>query len=92
MLDNFECLVLLSSSEKRQEVCKLMFSIGQGIDWYKVLVVGKNSKLNETIEVSALWSNTYNDQSLAYSPLNQSPRSIQARHADSTQLSHRLIL
>ena len=57
MLDNFECLVLLSPSEIRQEVCKLMFRIGQGIDWYKVLVVGKNGKLNETIEVSALWSN-----------------------------------
>ena len=57
MLDNFECLVLLSPSEIRQEVCKLMFSIGQGIDWYKVLMVGKNGKLNETIEVSALWSN-----------------------------------
>ena len=56
MLDNFEFLVLLSPSEIRQEVCKLMFSIGQGIDWYKVLVVGKNGKLNETIEVSALWS------------------------------------
>ena len=56
MLDNFECLVLLSPSEIRQEVCKLMFSIGQGIDWYKVLVVGKNGKFNETIEVSALWS------------------------------------
>ena len=56
MLDNFECLVLLSPSEIRQEVCKLMLSIGQGIDWYKVLVVGKNGKLNETIQVSALWS------------------------------------
>ena len=56
MLDNFEYLVLLSPSEIRQEVCKLMFSIGQGIDWYKVLVVGKNGKLNETIEGSALWS------------------------------------
>ena len=56
MLDNFEGLDLLSPSEIRQEVCKLMFSIGQGIDWYKVLVVGKNGKLNETIEVSALWS------------------------------------
>ena len=30
--------------------------MSQGIDWYKVLVVGKNGKLNETIEVSALWS------------------------------------
>ena len=30
--------------------------ISQGIDWYKVLVVGKSGKLNETIEVSALWS------------------------------------
>ena len=30
--------------------------MSQGIDWYKVLVVGKNGKLNEIIEVSALWS------------------------------------
>ena len=28
----------------------------EGIDRYKVLVVGKNGKLNETIEGSALWS------------------------------------
>ena len=34
-----------------------MIRISQGIDWYKVLVVGKHGKLNETIEVSALWSN-----------------------------------
>ena len=27
-----------------------------GINRYKVLVVGKNGKLNETIEGSALWS------------------------------------
>ena len=33
-----------------------MISISQGIDRYKVPVVGKNGKLNETIEVSALWS------------------------------------
>ena len=32
--------------------------ISQGIDWYKVLVVGKSGKFNETIEVSALWSMT----------------------------------
>ena len=56
ILVNFEGLVFLSLSEIRQEVCKLMFSIGQGIDWYKVLLVGKNGKLKETIEVSALWS------------------------------------
>ena len=37
--------------------CRLLLSIGQGIELYKVLVVGKNGKLNETIEVSALWSN-----------------------------------
>ena len=28
-----------------------------GIDRYKVLVVGKNGKLNETTEGSVLWSN-----------------------------------
>ena len=32
----------------------------EGIDRYKVLVVGKNGKLNETIEGSALWSNSIN--------------------------------
>ena len=56
ILLNFEGLDLLSPSEIRQEVCILLISISQGIDWYKVLVVGKNGKLNETIEVSALWS------------------------------------
>ena len=35
-----------------------MISISQGIDWYKVPVVGKNGKLNETIEGGALWSST----------------------------------
>ena len=40
----------------RQEVCELLNHISQGNDRYKVLVVGKNGKLNETIEVSALWS------------------------------------
>ena len=34
-----------------------MISISQGINWYKVPVVGKHGKLNETIQVSALWSN-----------------------------------
>ena len=34
-----------------------MTRIREGIDRYKVLVVGKNGKLNETIEGSALWSN-----------------------------------
>ena len=56
IIANFECLVLLSSSEMKQEVCKLLILISQGIDRYKVLVVRKNGKLNETIEVSALWS------------------------------------
>ena len=45
------------SSEIKQEVCKLLTLISQGIDWYKVLVVGKNCKLNDTIKASALWSN-----------------------------------
>ena len=35
-----------------------MITVSQGIDRYKLFVVGKNGKLNETIEVSALWSNT----------------------------------
>ena len=56
MLVNFECLFLLSPLEIKQEVCILLMLISQGIDWYKVLVVGKSGKLNETIEVSALWS------------------------------------
>ena len=34
-----------------------MISKSQGIDRYKVPVVGKNGKLNEMIERSALWSN-----------------------------------
>ena len=33
-----------------------MTRMSKGIDRYKVLVVEKNGKLNETIEVSALWS------------------------------------
>ena len=42
-------------------VCGLFVGIltsllSQGIYWYKVPVVGKHGKLNETIEVSALWS------------------------------------
>ena len=56
MLDNFECLFLLSLSEIKQEVCILLILISQGIDWYKVLMLGKNGKLNDTIEASALWS------------------------------------
>ena len=51
-----EDLVLLSPSEIKRELCELMISIGQGIDRYKVPVVGKNGKLNDTIEVNALWS------------------------------------
>ena len=47
MLDNFEI---------KQEVCKLLTLVSQGIDCYKGLMVGKNGKLNDTIEASALWS------------------------------------
>ena len=58
ILVNFEGLVLLSPSDIIWELCELiMIRISQGIDWYKVPVAGKNGKLNETIEVSALWSN-----------------------------------
>ena len=56
ILVNFEFLFLLSPSEIRRELCKLMITICQGIDRYKVPVVGKDGKLNETIERSALWS------------------------------------
>ena len=56
ILLNFEDLVLLSPSEIRRELYKLMTCISQGIDRCKVPVVGKNGKLNETIERSALWS------------------------------------
>ena len=55
-LVNFEGLVLLSPLEIIWELCELMISISQGIDWYKVPLVGKHGKLNETIEVSALLS------------------------------------
>ena len=58
MTVNFEGLVLLSASEIIWELCKFVISISQGINWYKVPVVGKHGKLNETIEVSALWSNS----------------------------------
>ena len=54
MTVNFEGLVPLSASEIIWELCKFVISISQGINWYKV--VGKHGKLNETIEVSALWS------------------------------------
>ena len=56
ILLNFEGLVLLCPSEIKRELCKLLILINQGIDRYKVLVVGKNGKLNDTTEVSALWS------------------------------------
>ena len=49
-------LILCSSSEIKQEVCELIINISQGTQWYKVFVVGKTGKLNETIEVSAFWS------------------------------------
>ena len=56
ILVNFEGLFLRAPSEIPQELCKLVITISQGIDRYKVPVVGINGKLNETIEVSALWS------------------------------------
>ena len=56
ILVNFEGLVLLSLSDIKQELCKFMTRMSGGIDRYKVLVVGKNGKLNKTIEGSALWS------------------------------------
>ena len=58
ILPNFEGLVLLSPSEIKRELFNLMISISQGMDRYKVPVVGKNGKLNETIERSVLWSIT----------------------------------
>ena len=39
--ENFEDIVLLSSLEIRQELCEIMISIGQGNQWYKVLVSEK---------------------------------------------------
>ena len=60
ILPNFEGLVLLSPSEIKRELFNLMISISQGMDRYKVPVVGKNGKLNETIERSVLWSITCN--------------------------------
>ena len=42
--------VVSSPSEINEELCELMI-------WYKVPMVGINGKLNETKEVSALWSN-----------------------------------
>ena len=50
-------IFLLSPSVINQELCEYIISATQGTNWYKVLEVGINGKLNETIEVSALWSN-----------------------------------
>ena len=33
-----------------------MISISQGFNWYNIPVVRINGKLNETIEVSVLWT------------------------------------
>ena len=52
---NFEGLFLLSPSEIKRKLCKLIAGIAQGNQRYKVLMVAKNGKLNE-IEMSALWS------------------------------------
>ena len=57
--DNFKDLFLLSPSEIEREPCELLINISHGIDWYNVLVVGKNGKLNGTIELSVLWSIIY---------------------------------
>ena len=54
--ENFEDLVLLSPSEMKRELCELIISISHRIVLYKILVVGKNGKFYDTIEVSALWS------------------------------------
>ena len=51
---NFEGLVFLSPSEITRELCELMITISQGVDRHEVPVVGKNGKLNETIESSGL--------------------------------------
>ena len=51
-------LVLLSPSEIIWEFCEVMINVKQGIDKSKVLAVGENGKLNEMIEVSALWSSS----------------------------------
>ena len=56
MIVNLEGIVLLSASEMIWELCEFLISIIQRINWYKVPVVGRHGKLNETIEVSALWS------------------------------------
>ena len=60
ILFNFEVLFLLSPSEIRRELCKLMITISQVIDRYNVPVVGKDGKLNDSIERSALWSSKRN--------------------------------
>ena len=68
----FEGLVLLSPSDIIWELCELRNRISQGIDWYKVPVVGKHGKLNETIEVGALWSIRYTEETVLkpqYSPI-----------------------
>ena len=57
MLLNSEGIVFFSPSEIIGELCILLILISQGINRYKVLVVEKQGKFNETIEVSALWSN-----------------------------------
>ena len=52
----FEDPVLLSPSQKIWKLCELMMNVKKGIDYYKVPIVGKIGKLNETIELSVLWS------------------------------------
>ena len=74
ILLNFEDLVLLSPSEIRRELYKLMTGISQGIDRCKVPVVGKNGKLNETIQRSALWSISWEKD--MGSPVSNIPRHI----------------
>ena len=60
ILFNFEVLFLLSPSEIRRELCKLMITISQVIDRYNVPVVGKDGKLNDSIERSASWPSKRN--------------------------------
>ena len=53
---NVRDLVLLIPSEIIWELSELMVSLSQGVNWYKVPLVGINGKFNETMEVCASWS------------------------------------
>ena len=55
ILVNFESLFLLSPSEIKRKHCNILTRMSEGTHRYKVPGMGKNGKLNEMIEVSALW-------------------------------------